>query len=584
MDSNFSVSSRGKQPLISYAPPSGFLMAQDGIHTETVNKDGEVGKEWLCAPLAVVASGRNVQHASWSRCIEFLDPESVIQRSFVLEKDLALGFNKVLADLCDQGLKIARGTSVRRQLYELIAGWVPEGSYETTDRLGWADETCKAFVLGDKRVVGKANTVFLNPIASEGSPAMTQKGTLGNWRNEVAERCMGNTILTTSVSLAFAGPLLELLEKDSVGMHLRGGSSSGKTTAMGAAVSVWGSPNLMQSWRATANALESVAATCNGSLLALDELGLVSGREVGDAVYTLANGQGKVRSSSTGRLQPQKKWRLTMLSTGEISLADKMAEAGKKTMTGQEVRLIDVTADTRRYGVFDNLHSASDSAEFARDLKQATTEAFGTAGPAFVKCLIANKRHRERFRQNAVKYAKTWHEALDGAASGPIERVLGHFAIIALAGELATKFGITGWEQGAAFKSAFELSREWAEAQDGPERWQLKAAEERTRAFLQTNGLARFEDAGGVPVTDCAGYRDGTWFFILRETWNAIHAGHSPTEQAKHLIAGRWMVQGDGRNLLSKTPGWVPGRPRAYKVRAEILDAGANGVGAANSS
>jgi hypothetical protein len=32
------------------------------------------------------------------------------------------------------------------------------------------------------------------------------------------------------------------------------------------------------------------------------------------------------------------------------------------------------------------------------------------------------------------------------------------------------------------------------------------------------------------------------------------------------------MVRGDGNNLMSKTPGWVTGRPRAYKVRVEILD------------
>lgn len=306
MDGNFSANSLGQHPLISHAPPAGFSAAHDGIYVETTGKDGEIDLEWLCSPLAVVASGRNVQQAGWSRCLEFVDPEGVVQRRYVLEKELAVGFNKVLADLCDQGLKIARGSSARRHLNDLIAGWKPVGSYQTTDRLGWADATCKAFVLGDKRVVGKANTVFLNPVAPDGAPSMTRKGKLDQWRSEVGERCVGNPVLIASVSLAFAGPLLELLGKDSIGMHLRGGSSSGKTTAMGAAVSVWGSPKLMHSWRATANALEGIAATCNGSLLALDELGLVSGREVGDAIYTLANGEGKARSSSTGRSQATK--------------------------------------------------------------------------------------------------------------------------------------------------------------------------------------------------------------------------------------------------------------------------------------
>lgn len=573
MDGNFSANALGQQPLISHAPPSGFSAAHDGIYVEASSKDGEVTLEWLCSPLAVVASGRNVQHSAWSRCIEFVDPDGVVKRRYVLERDLELGFNKVIGDLCDQGLKIARSTNARRQLKELISSWKPTESYETTDRLGWADATCKAFVLGDRSVIGKTNTVFLNPAAPDGVPAMTRKGTLEQWRAEVAARCTGNPILVAAVSLAFTGPLLELLEKDSIGMHLRGSSSSGKTTALGAAVSVWGSPKLMYSWRATANALEGVAATCNGSLLALDELGLVSGREVGDAIYTLANGQGKARSSSTGQLQPLNKWRLTTLSTGEISLADKMAEAGKSSMTGQEVRLIDIAADTRRHRVFDVLHGAVDSATFANEIKQATATSYGTAGAAFVSWLIASEKVREALPRMLGKMRAKFQNATDNRSDGAVERVMGHFALIATAGECATKAGITGWQPGDATKAMFELAREWHDAQNRSEQWQIQEAAERTRAYLRAHGDTRFEEARRAPVANRAGYRDDKWFFILGDTWNEIHTGHLPTDQAKHLIAGGWMVPGDGKNLMSKTPGWVTGRPRAYKVRAEILDA-----------
>lgn len=111
----------------------------------------------------------------------------------MLEKELAVGFKKVIADLCDQGLKITRGASARRHLNELIASWAPAETYETTDRLGWANATCKAFVLGDRRVIGKANTVFVKPAAPESAPAMTRKGTLDQWRAEVAARCVGNS-------------------------------------------------------------------------------------------------------------------------------------------------------------------------------------------------------------------------------------------------------------------------------------------------------------------------------------------------------------------------------------------------------
>jgi uncharacterized protein (DUF927 family) len=43
-----------------------------------------------------------------------------------------------------------------------------------------------------------------------------------------------------AISAAFAGPLLNLIDAESGGFHLRGASSIGKTTALVLAGSVWG--------------------------------------------------------------------------------------------------------------------------------------------------------------------------------------------------------------------------------------------------------------------------------------------------------------------------------------------------------
>nr|WP_325248641.1 DUF927 domain-containing protein [Amylibacter sp.] len=573
MDGNFFTTDEAQRPLMAYAPPVGFSTAADGIYLETTQKDGEVEMTWLCSPIAVVAIGSNAKQTGWSRRVELTDPDGAVHSRFVQEKELTVSFRKVLADLTDLGLRVAGGNVSHQRLKDLIARWEPSGRYITTDRLGWTDDRCAEFVLGSKRVIGSSNTVFINELAPNGAPEMNKQGTLTEWRDEVSARCVGNPVLMASVSLAFAGPLLGLLERESAGLHLRGGSSSGKTTALGAAVSVWGGPKFMQSWRATANVLEGVAATRNGSLLALDELGQISGKEVGDAVYTLANGQGKARSSSTGRLQAKGMWRMMLLSTGEISLADKMAEVGKTPMKGQDVRLIDIAADTRRFGVFDELHGVADSAAFANEMKKATANYFGVAGEAFVAKLIAKKGIKQWLLKAISNSSSRWSEALDCSRSGPSERVLGHFALIAFAGELATFFGITGWEKGGAHKAVSEIVKDWRDAQDQSERWQIEAAVERTRAYLHTHGNGRFEKAGGQPIPNCAGYCDDRWFYILGDTWAKIHAGYSPTDQAKHMWAGNMLIRGDGKNLKCKTPSWVDGRPRAFKVRADILKA-----------
>jgi len=569
MDGTFS---RGTDPIISHIPPAGFVAEIDGIYVERIGKSDEVTLDWLCSPIAVLALGRDTSSKGWCRSIELTDADGIVHNLHVSEKELRSSFNKVLASLCDRGFICAGGTAARRTLSELLIKWKPARRYYTTDQLGWTDSTCTNFVLGNKRVLGEKEVVFLNDAASNRAMEMRPSGTLEEWRAAVAQRCSGNPIMLVAVSLAFAGPLVGFLGRESAGLHLRGESSSGKTTCAKAAVSVWGSPEFMHSWCTTANALEGAAASCNGSLLMLDEIGEVSGRDVDKAAYMLGNGSGKGRATSTGGNRPVSRWSLTILSTGEISLADKMAEVGKAPMAGQNVRLIDIAADSRRFRAFDELHGEADSALFADSVTSATLTCFGVAGPAFVERLIQARGLREKALPILNTLVTKWKSKLDLSADGTASRVLGHFALIGLAGHLATKYGITGWRHGEAMDAAFELAKNWLEAQERPEKWQVDAAVERTRDYLVAHGDTDFQRAGQPPVTNLAGYRDDDCFYILGDTWSAMHARLIPTEEAQRLEIAGFLVRGDGRNMKSKTPGWVPGRPRAYRVRANIVD------------
>ena len=49
-----------------------------------------------------------------------------------------------------------------------------------------------------------------------------QKGTLDEWRIEVAARATGNSRLILGMSLAFSGPLFDLLEVEPIGAHFEG--------------------------------------------------------------------------------------------------------------------------------------------------------------------------------------------------------------------------------------------------------------------------------------------------------------------------------------------------------------------------
>jgi putative DNA primase/helicase len=203
-------------------------------------------------------------------------------------------------------------------------------------------------------------------------------GSFEEWQL-LSKLCRGNTRLQLAVSLAFTPPLLEHLGVESGGIHLLGNSSTGKSSAGKVAASVWGSLEYTKTWRATANGLESQALSHNDTLLCLDEIGQLDPYQAGEVAYLLANGQGKIRANAHGGSRKSSNWRLLFLSTGEISLKDLMLQAGKKLRAGQEVRVIDVPADTGKYGVFENLHGYADGAKFADALGKMASKSYGYA-------------------------------------------------------------------------------------------------------------------------------------------------------------------------------------------------------------
>ena len=198
---------------------------------------------------------------------------------------------------------------------------------------------------------------------AKGKDEYTQRGTLDSWQHGVAAPAVGNPVLVMAISAAFAGPVLALVGVESGGLHLIGDSSTGKTTALQASASVWGGDNFRRSWRTTANGVEGAAALFNDCLLALDEISECDPRDVGEVVYMLGNGRGKQRASRLGSARAVHRWRSSVISTGERSIATSMLEAGQRVKAGQAVRLLDIPAQ-RRFGAWDALHQHSSGPRF----------------------------------------------------------------------------------------------------------------------------------------------------------------------------------------------------------------------------
>ena len=375
-----------------------------------------------------------------------------------------------------------------------------------------------------------------------------------------------------ALSQAFVGPLLGPLEMDGGGFHFLGTSSRGKSTLLGLAASVWGAPQFVQSWRATDNALEDIASTCSSALLALDEMHQVSPKLAGDIVYMLANGRGKQRMSSKGTSNGNS-WRVAVLSSGEISLEDHMVSGNKTVQAGQEIRLLGISAVDRKFGAFDDLHGGANARIFSEKLKAATSANYGQAGRCFVQSIIGKIGELEAFECFIKKFVDSVVADRDMQLEGQALRALKKFATLALAGELATKYGITGWQGGVAIEAAQEMFGLWLDRRDTASKTEIDACCELTREWLIANHN-ELKPAGTCKAGEIIGWRDQDWFYLLPATWAAIH-GHDTIQSAARLHDAAGMLRSNaGPTLQWKMPRNCPDRPKVYAVSTLIFAAG----------
>jgi putative DNA primase/helicase len=341
----------------------------------------------------------------------------------------------------------------------------------------------------------------------------------------------------------------------------------------------------MRSWRATANGLEGAAASATDTCLVLDELGVGEARDVAASVYALANGSGKQRARRDGSLQEPKSWRVFLLSSGELPVEAKIGEDyGRKARAGQAVRLLDVPADQGHgFGVFDHAGEWGDAGKLADAIKSAACSAYGTAGPEFVRRLLASGG------EHLVAWAKGMldnitRNLVEPGASEQVARAAKKFALIGIAGELATHMGITPWAKGGAFKAASQAFERWLEARGGAGSHEERQAIEQVRSMIVRHGDSRFDRAdvppsnlGGTPIIrDRLGWVKGEGgereWWVPSEIWRAeFCAGLDPTSVARTLASRGMLRRGDRKNLMCPVTPKGNQKMRCYVLTAAIL-------------
>lgn len=505
------------------------------------------GRLRICGPLRVIARVRDMNGNNWSRTLEWHDADGMRHEATVTEASMTGNGEALVRTLVDGGLWVC----MRRNASELLVRYLRSCDAprrRSVAHLGWEGGV---FVTPSITYGGSGEPVVFQSSAAV-QPTWAQSGTLDEWKTHVARLAVGNSRLVLAIASAFAAPMLRVLDVESGGFHLFGTSSSGKTTALRVAASVYGAPKkYVRSWNSTANALEGMAALHRDCLLPLDEMSQASAAHVGQAVYMFGNEVGKGRMLATTDLRESVKLRLIFFSDGEIGVEAHMARDQLKTNTGQVVRAAEIDADAGAgLGAFEELHECASGKELSDALLGNANLYHGTAIHSFLSILV---EQQAELRASGIEEVRRLAARLTGSdAPAQVARVATRFALVACAGEYATDWGVTGWEPGESARAAATCFAVWREryGHDGAKEDAEIVALFRTH--FQLHGASHFESRtkeDGRVVLKRYGFVDtdenGELQFYVSPAAFKQMCGHFDPRRASRVLIDRGLLLAD---------------------------------------
>ena len=564
--------------------PQGFRLTQEYLwYDKQVQKsdgDIEIRNIKICNPLRVTAITCDADGGNFGRLLEWEDTYGV-NRKWAMPMEMLSGSGEELRRvLLVNGLSYISTTGeARARLMEYISLCKPERKVTCVNKTGWHGSV---YVLQDDVIGEGAEGVILQTSSVQGRDFRVS-GTLDEWREEVSRYCVGNSRVAFAVSLAFAAPLLRLVGMDGGGYHLKGESTDGKTTTMKVATSVCGAPDFWHTWRSTGNALEGTASRRNDAAMMLDEIREVDGREAGNIAYMLANGQGKGRASTDGEVRARKQWRLLFFSTGELSLTEHAARAGERTFAGMEVRMIQIPSDSGKFGVFEELHGFESGKALAEHLEQVSAMYYGSPFRAWLTALTASLTDMTAKAKGMMK--QFTQELSPEKAGNQVGRAVNRFALIAMAGELATELGLTGWPKVEALRATQPCLNAWLKERGHSANQEDATSLEQIRAFFTSSQFSRFadwEDANKRPL-NMVGFRRVilgnvaqqmeclTTFYVIPSGWKEICKGIDPRKAAQLCVQAGYLIPAKDGKMQTTVRLPEIGLKKAYVFNSDVL-------------
>lgn len=369
-------------PAIGDAPvnlrqPLGYNFSDDGIFR--INQDSGVQKLICRTPILLkrriksIETGEEKIELAYKRDGEW--NEAILPRSTVFT-------NRGITILSDLGCTVTSENA--KDLVRFLQALESENidiieKASATGSFGWQQ--------GGKFIPGNNEGIVLDidPTQKPMADAFSAEGSRNEWVEMMRpnrERDNFRFILAAS----FAAPLLRIIRQRIFFVYNWGDSKGGKTAGLKAALSAWGNPaKIMMNFNATQVGLERTASFFCDLPLGIDERQLAGRNQesLEKTVYMIASGQGKVRGTKSGGLQPTREWRTIAIATGEEPISK------SNTQNGVNTRIIEIIG-----GPFDNEKDAE-------RMHEMTAQNYGYAGPEFIKRVIAEKEDdiREKYKE-----------------------------------------------------------------------------------------------------------------------------------------------------------------------------------------
>ncbi len=472
----------------AFPVPNGFELNHAGVFAVADGDPKAPKRRITTVPAWVSSMTRGLTGESWSIQLTWRDHDGGT-KSEILDYTALLTRSGNLEALASSGLLILPGFVLQFSTYLSLAAAQPGvprfRTYHSLGLVAWRRNGIDGvlhFVLPDRCLVPasvKADDEEMEEVQyrphfqNKAASGYKASGSLEEWQEMVMPHA-GNDLMVFALCFAFSSLLVGAAGMDIVIVHLFGQSSTGKTAALQMAMSVLGMAgdpqypegSNIERWNSTTNGIELLLAAHSGMLAAVDELGCNG--EAMMSVYNATSGKGKIRMTDTGRRREQLEWMLGIMSSGEISMQEKIETSNKRqAKTGEIIRALDIPVGSLTN---DNGLMQTEQGTLIRELKRQCGMTYGTAGPAFMQAVLDHFVTDVELRNWLVSEIDAKHAELIDIAErrrklDPAHaRALRRFAFIAVAGHLASQTNVLPLPEEVVERAVAAVANAWMEA------------------------------------------------------------------------------------------------------------------------